>query len=679
MSRSLRIFVAVVSAAGMALVAGIVLRDADSLITGLDGLVALFAIAILVAELFPLDVPGHEGQATFSTTFAFALLLARGIEDVIVIHVATVVAADLIRRRQPAKLVFNASQYALSWGAAGAVLLLARPGVTGDSGLEYLELAAIPGVVAAAATFLLVNVALASTPPALAGGASPLASMLGDLSFQVISTAVLLALVPAVLIVADYDLALIPLLWIPLVAIELGGRQAVINQHQATHDTLTGLPNRAHLHARLASALQQSAVGGGEVGVLMMDLDGFKEINDTLGHHHGDLLLQRVAQRLSEQTRPSDLVARLGGDEFAILLPATTGVADCAGVARRVLDGLEGPMSVKGVDLDVRASIGVAVSPMHAADVDSLLSCADMAMYHAKESRSGWAVYDERLNQHTPERLALVADLRRGIERDELRLHYQPKIALPDGRLQGVEALVRWAHPERGMMPPADFVGLSEHTGLVRPLTRWVIREALRQARRWRAEGLAVPVAVNLSVRVLSRDIAAEIEGLLRECDAPGSWLELEITETTMMADPREGFEALDALAALGIRLSVDDFGTGFSSLGYLKRLPVSEIKIDRSFVTDMDRNESDHAIVRSTIDLARHLGLEVVAEGVETEAVLAELARLGCGFAQGFLISRPLQPEALAAWAREAMDAAPAAAGYRPARKRATSATSVA
>ena len=273
-------------------------------------------------------------------------------------------------------------------------------------------------------------------------------------------------------------------------------------------------------------------------------------------------------------------------------------------------------------------------------------------MYHAKETRSGWAVYDDALNQHTPERLALVADLRRGIERNELVLHFQPKIALPDGRLHGVEALVRWAHPEHGMLPPAEFVELSEHTGLVRPLTRWVIREALRQARAWRAEGLAVPVAVNLSVRVLSRDIAAEVEALLRECEAPGSWLELEITETTMMADQREGFEALHALRALGIRLSVDDFGTGFSSLGYLKQLPVSEIKIDRSFVIDMDRNESDRAIVRSTIDLARHLGLEVVAEGVESAEVLAELSGLGCGYAQGYLISRPLEPAGLLEWA---------------------------
>jgi EAL domain-containing protein (putative c-di-GMP-specific phosphodiesterase class I) len=285
-------------------------------------------------------------------------------------------------------------------------------------------------------------------------------------------------------------------------------------------------------------------------------------------------------------------------------------------------------------------------------------------MYHAKDSRSGWAVYDERYNQHTPERLALVADLRRGIERDELLLHYQPKIDVCDGRLRGVEALVRWQHPERGMMPPGEFVGLSEHTGLVRPLTHWVVREALRQARRWREQGLAVPVAVNLSVRALSRDIAGDVAALLRETGAPSGWLELEITETTMMADPREGLEALEALAAMGVRLSVDDFGTGFASLGYLKRLPVSEIKIDRSFVTEMDRNASDRAIVRSTIDLARHLGLEVVAEGVETEAVLAELRSLGCASAQGFLISRPLPPDALLAWATGSADTELAATG---------------
>src|SRR5215210_7194202 len=323
MSRTLRSFIAAISAAGIGLVGGVLLHDRGDVFGQIDGLVILFAVAMLVAELFPLDVPGHEGQATFSTTFAFALLLARGVEVVILVHVACVVIADLTRRREPAKLIFNAAQYALSWGAAGAVLMLADPAAVGDSGLEYIQASGVPAVIASAGTFLLVNILLASTPPALAGRVSPLASIRADLAFQVVSAVVLMALVPVVLVVADYELELIPLLWIPLVAIAFGGRQAVINQHQATHDTLTGLPNRAHLHDRLASALQRATGSDAMVGVLMMDLDGFKEINDTLGHHHGDLLLQRVAQRLSDETRPSDLVARLGGDEFALLLPAT--------------------------------------------------------------------------------------------------------------------------------------------------------------------------------------------------------------------------------------------------------------------------------------------------------------------------------------------------------------------
>jgi diguanylate cyclase (GGDEF)-like protein len=660
MPQAFRIFVALVSVAGVTLVGAVVANAPGEPHGRFEALVALFAVAILVAELFPLDIPGHEGQATFSTTFAFALLLASGTEVVILVHVACVVLADVIRRRAVEKLVFNAAQYALSWGAAGGVLALTASALPDRGGLEYLDLAHVPAVVAAAGTFLVVNVVLASTAPALADRTSPLSYIRVDLGFQLFSTIVLMALVPIVLVVAAYDLALIPLLWVPLAAIERGGRQAVINQYQATHDTLTGLPNRAHLHASLGAALQQSHVDDGQVGILIMDLDGFKEINDTLGHHHGDLLLRQVATRLRDETRSSDLLARLGGDEFALLIPSPRSLDECIAVAQRLLQGLEGPMQIEGADLDVRASIGIAMTPVDGAEIDGLLSHADVAMYHAKETGTGWAVYDEELNVHTPERLALVADLRRGIERDELLLHYQPKIDLATGRLHGVEALVRWCHPERGMMPPVEFVPLAEHTGLVRPLTRWVVREALAQSRRWREEGLEVSVAVNLSVRALSRDLPRDLAALLAESNAPGEWLELEITETMVMHSPDEALEILEDLAALGIGLAIDDFGTGYSSLGYLKRLPVREIKIDRSFVTDMDRDESDRAIVRSTIDLARHLGLKVVAEGVESAAVLTDLRELGCAYAQGFHISRPLEPDAIRAWAAAGRSSTP-------------------
>ena len=347
-------------------------------------------------------------------------------------------------------------------------------------------------------------------------------------------------------------------------------------------------------------------------------------------------------------------MTELGGDEFAVLLPSPHDLDECIAVAQRLLEGLQGPMQIAGADVDVRASVGIAIAPGDGDDgVDVLLSRADVAMYHAKETGTGWAAYHDELNVHTPERLALVADLRRAIERDELLLHYQPKIDLATGVLQGVEALVRWRHPERGMMPPVEFVGLAEHTGLIRPLTRWEIREAIAQSRRWRGDGLEVPVAVNLSVRAITRELPDEIRDLLAETCVTGEWLELEITESMVMQNPAEGLAILERLAALGIRLSVDDFGTGYSSLGYLKRLPVSEIKIDRSFVTNMDQDESDRAIVRSTIDLAGHLDLTVVAEGVESSAVLTELRDFGCSSAQGFHISPPLEPDALLGWAQ--------------------------
>ena len=653
MPYSLRSFVTVVSVAGIALVGAVALRAPGDLLGRVDVLLVLFAVAILVAELFPLDIPGHEGQATFSTTFAFALLLAEGTAVVVLTHVLCVVLADLLRRRPIAKIVFNAAQYALSWGAAGAVLALAAPGLSHNGGLEYLDAVHTPAVVAAVGTFLIVNVILASTAPALADGARPLDYVRADFGFQLASTVVLVTLVPILLVVAAYEVALIPLLWIPLVAIELGGRQAVINQYQATHDTLTGLPNRAHLHDRLTAALRRARADDALVGVMVMDLDGFKEVNDTLGHHHGDLLLQQVAARLREQTRASDVVTRLGGDEFAVLLPSPHDLDECIAVAQRLLEGLQGPMQIAGADVDVRASVGIAIAPLAGDGVDDLLSRADVAMYHAKETGTGWAAYHDELNVHTPERLALVADLRRAIDRDELLLHYQPKIDLATGVLQGVEALVRWRHPERGMMPPVEFVGLAEHTGLIRPLTRWVLREAVAQSRRWRSHGLEVPVAVNLSVRALTRELPGEIGDLLAETCITGEWLELEVTETMVMQNPAEGLAILERLAALGIRLSVDDFGTGYSSLGYLKRLPVSEIKIDRSFVMNMDQDESDRAIVRSTIDLAGHLDLTVVAEGVESAAVLTELRDFGCSSAQGFHISPPLEPDALLSWAQ--------------------------
>jgi diguanylate cyclase (GGDEF)-like protein len=659
MARSVRIFVSTVCLAGLvtALLAAL---DARSPIAADVEPVLVFAVAIVVAELFPLDIPGHEGQASFSTTFGFALLLAGGTALTVLTTAGLVVAADLAHRRSPFKVAFNAAQYALSWTAAGLTVTALGARIGGDE-LAAVAPGHLPALAVGAAAFMIVNTVLASTPPALARGVSPLAEIRSDLRFQVQCTAVLVAMTPVVLVVASYSLWFVPLLGLPLVAIQRGSRHAVLNEHRARHDMLTGLANRVHLHDGLRATIERALARRELVGVLVLDLDGFKDVNDTLGHHHGDLLLTEVGDRLREATREGDIVARLGGDEFAVVLPGLPEGADCVLAAERIAAALERPMRLQGVDLDIRASIGIACYPRDGGGADMLLRHADMAMYAAKEQRSGWAVYHDGLDRHTPERLALVAELRRGIEGGELRLHYQPKLDLLTGRVGSVEALARWLHPHRGLVPPGEFIGLAEHTGLIRPLTSWALGEALAQQQRWAAEGLDLAVAVNVSVRALTPELPGDVAALL--AGHPGGRLELEITESTMMANPLEALGVLEQLAGLGVRISVDDFGTGYSSLAYLKRLPVHEIKVDRSFVSGMTVDAGDRAIVRSTIELGRSLGLDVVAEGVESPDVLLVLRGLGCRFAQGFGIARPLPADEVAAWvAARAARPAPAA-----------------
>ena len=381
----------------------------------------------------------------------------------------------------------------------------------------------------------------------------------------------------------------------------------------------------------------------------MVGLLRFKELNDTLGHRRGDLVLMEVARRLAALARPTDVVARLGGDEFALVLSPVEGEAGCAEVAREAIAALREPVMIRGVALEVGASIGIAHCPDHGRSVDALLRHADVALEKAKASHRPWVAYRRDFDERGVERLALVADLARGIEAGELALVFQPQVELASGRLRGVEALVRWHHPERGVLSPEDFIEPAEHTGVIRPLTMWVLHSALRQSDRWRADGLDIPVAINLSVRSITPELPGDLAAALEGHEGA---LELEITETVGMEDADAALAILEQLTALGIRLSVDDFGTGFSSLAYLKRLPVSAIKIDRSFVMEMDHDASDRAIVRSTVDLAHHLGMEVVAEGVESAEALDELRELGCTLAQGYAISPPLSGDALRAWA---------------------------
>ena len=420
---------------------------------------------------------------------------------------------------------------------------------------------------------------------------------------------------------------------------------------QATHDALTGLPNRTLLYDRLEQAIRQAARAGGPTSLLVMDLDRFKEINDTLGHQAGDMLLQRVAQRLLESVRKSDTVARLGGDEFAVLLPGT-GSADAARIADALIVRLQHDVELDEQLVDVGASIGIACYPEHGNDSNTLLRQADVAMYAAKRSGSGARIYELEQDANSRDRLGLVRELREGIQRGELVLHYQPTIEFCSGRVTGVEALVRWAHPRRGLIQPDVFIPIAEQTGLVVPLTAWVLTEALRQTRAWLAGGLELTVSINLSARSLQdRNLPELIGAALAATEVDACWLKLEITESMLMADPVRAQEVLARLRAMGLQIAIDDFGTGYSSLAYLKHLPVDILKIDRSFVKDMASSPQDAAIVRSAIELAHNLGLSVVAEGVETGSIGALLAGLGCDIAQGYHFSRPLAAEDLAIW----------------------------
>jgi len=427
--------------------------------------------------------------------------------------------------------------------------------------------------------------------------------------------------------------------------------------HQAQHDALTDLPNRSLLRTRLDEALRVEPQGSQPLALLLLDLDRFKEINDTLGHHYGDQLLIELAHRLGSVLRPSESVARLGGDEFGILITHLSDATnDLEQTLEKIRDALDHPFQVDGLPLHVEASIGVARYPEHGRDVDLLLQRADVAMYVAKDSGMPHAIYTAELDHHDTASLTLLAELPRALRNRELVLHYQPKLDVHTGKLAGIEALTRWQHPTRGLIPPGDFVPAAEKTGLIQPLTRYVLDEALT---RWKSEGQNITVAVNLSMRNLhDPTLPEQVAELLRKWDLSGECLTLEITESAIVSDPSGTKDIIRQLRELGVGISIDDFGTGYTSLAYLARLPITQLKIDRSFVVNMDKDAADAAIVRSIITLGHDLDLEVVAEGVETLVIYDQLARLGCDTIQGYWLSRSLPPAELIAARPEHMPA---------------------
>ena len=425
-------------------------------------------------------------------------------------------------------------------------------------------------------------------------------------------------------------------------------------RHRALHDELTDLPNRSLLEDRVDQAILMAKRRREPVAALFMDLNDFKQINDALGHFYGDYLLQQVAHRFRGAVRAADTLARLGGDEFALVLPGA-GLAEAKKIAQKLAASLEEPFLIEGHHLSVGVSTGIAIYPEHGEVSENLLQSADSAMYTAKRHQILYAVYNPEEDRASMNRLILIGQLRNAISNDQLVLHYQPKISLSNGKFCGVEALVRWQHPEQGMIPPNNFIPLAEQAGLIRQLSAWVLARALEQHAEWRENGLCIPVSVNLSIKNLQdTEFPSRIEELLRKWRMEPKLLTLEITESSMMTDPNRVKKVIGLLSELGIKMSIDDFGTGYSSLAYLCRFPAMEIKIDKSFITDMLRNEDNAVIVRSTIDMIHNIGREVVAEGVEDEATMKLLKKLGCDCLQGFHISRPLSSEQLHSWLRE-------------------------
>ena len=614
---------------------------------------ALISALLLLGELRPVVTSSYDPQGVnISTAFVFAILVHWGPWPALLLQLAAMLLGEVARRKSVWRIVFNSGQYVVC--LAVAWLVLSALGDLHGSPTEPLAVSAehLPAMVLAWCVYFLVNLLVVSGAIALNEGTSFWSEFCDDIGYYAVTTFAVLALSPVVAVVAVASWQLIPLLLLPLFLVYKTASISREKDHAAMHDALTGLANRKLLVERIEEAGQAALQSGRPVALCLLDLDRFKEVNDTLGHHTGDRLLEIAAARLVRAVRPEDTVARLGGDEFAVLLHDVNDAGRAMETARRVRDVLAEPFHLDDMTLSVEASVGVSLYPQHGRDATRLLQLADVAMYQAKEDRSGVELYHPDRDVHTTDRLDLMGSVRRAIEQHELQMYFQPCVALPGGEPVGVEALVRWIHPERGMVMPDEFLALVEQTGLMRQLTQEVLTGSLSRAAEWWSRGLELPVAVNVSVRDLTDVGFVEVVGsLLRSYGLPSRALKLEITEHVLMADPARMSYALGSLGRLGVELSLDDFGTGYSSLVHLKRLPVSEIKVDRSFVQRMVSDADDAAIVRSIVDLGHALGLRVVAEGVETTDTWVALQAMGCDAAQGYLISRPAPGEDITGW----------------------------
>ncbi|MEO6503659.1 MAG: EAL domain-containing protein [Jatrophihabitantaceae bacterium] len=612
---------------------------------------AMTAVLLVVLELRPLiQGRGHDPQGVvMSTAFACAILFLWGPWPAIVVVSFASFAADRRVRKPAWKVFFNVGQYNLSICAAWVVMALSSRTPSVEQPLSGLTGADLPWMAGACVAYFFTNLVLVSG--ALAWTSTFWRFMFNDFAHYTATTFSVLALSPLIVTVAIAAWELLPLLLIPLVLVYKMAQMSLEKEYQAGHDALTGLPNRTHLQASLAAELAQSKRDGRPFGLLLIDLDHFKEVNDTLGHHVGDQLLVHFAERLSNSVRPSDHVARLGGDEFAVIVPGAD-EAEVLSVAERIRASLVNPVALEGMRLEIEASIGLAMHPEHALLAEDLLRLSDVAMYVAKESHSGVVTYSSHRDRNSTDRLTLLGELRQALDSDALTLQYQPKVSLRNRSLLGVEALIRWQHPQRGFVPPEEFLPLAERSGLMHLVTDRMVMRALSQIADWRSLGLAVPVTVNVALSDLLEGRLPELVRTgLNRFGLPPEMLQLEIDERVLAQPSDELNEVLGELDAMGVTLSLDDFGTGYSSLLRLEALPVSEIKIDRAFVCRIGESRSSAGIVRAIAELAHALGMRAVAEGVETEGEWRLLRELGCDGAQGWHIAAPMPAVQATEW----------------------------
>jgi diguanylate cyclase (GGDEF)-like protein len=638
---------------GWALLGVAVYMVATSSLTRAGAPLAMTAVLVVLLELLPLvQGRGHDAQGVeASTAFVCAMLFMWGIWPAVLAVSIAALASDLRLRKRPWKVFFNVGQYNLSVAAGCLVMLLAGKAPSLDRPLGAFSGTDLLWVGGVWVAYYLTNLVLVSA--VLAWSDSFRNLVLDDLPHYTAMTFAVLALSPVIVVIAQDAWLLLPLLVVPLLLVYRLGQLSLQSEHQAAHDTLTGLPNRAHLRATLDAELARSKRERRPFGLLVIDLNHFKEINDTLGHHVGDQLLIEFAERLEQAVRRSDHVARLGGDEFAVIVP-NADESEARAVAARIQASLEEPIALGGMLIEVDAAIGLAMQPEHAQHADDLLRLADVAMYVAKETHATVATYSAQRDHNSADRLSLLGELRQALDDDVVDLHYQPKISMADSSLLGVEALVRWKHPQRGYVPPDEFIPLAERSGIMHLLTERVLTIALRQMRSWRELGLNVPIAVNISPSdLVGGQLIDLVAGGLREYGVAPGMLELEITERVLALESDELDDVLLSLDQLGVTLSLDDFGTDYSSLLRLQSLPVGELKIDRAFVVRLSGDDRTVGIVRAVIDLSHALGVPAIAEGVETEDEWRVLRSLGCDGAQGWHIASPMPAEQATEWLR--------------------------